>query len=158
MKAPLWILGLFLYATCPVEAVELDERMFISVKTGENHTLSCNVEKFETNTIVWFKQQLGQEFQDVVTNNSNLTARPIDPTVFYLGAALGICVIVICAQAIHNFSGRDRDSVVENKASQNSAAVGLSYAAKSLRMKSGRSGHSVYSEVRYFSVTDLNNH
>uniref|UniRef100_A0A3B4E424 Ig-like domain-containing protein n=1 Tax=Pygocentrus nattereri TaxID=42514 RepID=A0A3B4E424_PYGNA len=84
---------------------------------------------------------------------------PVDPTVFYLGAALGICVIVICVQAIGNCSGRDRDSVVENKASQNSAAaVELSYAAKSLRMKSGRSGHSVYSEVRYFSVTDPNSH
>ncbi|XP_037396342.1 uncharacterized protein LOC119263853 [Pygocentrus nattereri] len=83
---------------------------------------------------------------------------PVDPTVFYLGAALGICVIVICVQAIQNRSGRDRDSVVENKASQNSAAVELSYAAKSLRMKSGCSGHSVYSEVRYFSVTDPNNH
>ncbi|KAL7863546.1 hypothetical protein SRHO_G00125300 [Serrasalmus rhombeus] len=85
-------------------------------------------------------------------------ACPVDPTVFYLGAALGICVIVICVQAIGNCSGRDHDSVVENKASQDSAAVGLNYAAKSLRMKSGRSGHSVYSEVRYFSVTDPNNH
>ncbi|KAL7863510.1 hypothetical protein SRHO_G00124940 [Serrasalmus rhombeus] len=74
MKAPLWILGLFLYATCPVEAVELDERMFISVKMGENHTLSCNVGKSETNTIVWFKQQLGQEFQDVVTKSSNASS------------------------------------------------------------------------------------
>ncbi|XP_037396432.1 uncharacterized protein LOC108414995 isoform X2 [Pygocentrus nattereri] len=83
---------------------------------------------------------------------------PVDPTVFYLGAALGICVIVICVQAIGNCSGRDHDSVVENKASQNSAAVELNYAAKCLRMKSGRSGHSVYSEVRYFSVTDPNNH
>ncbi|KAL6479786.1 hypothetical protein MHYP_G00108190 [Metynnis hypsauchen] len=53
---------------------------------------------------------------------------------------------------------RDHDSVVENKANQDSAAVELNYAAKSLRMKSGRSGHSVYSEVRYFSVTDPNNH
>ncbi|KAL6479791.1 hypothetical protein MHYP_G00108240 [Metynnis hypsauchen] len=53
---------------------------------------------------------------------------------------------------------RDHDSVMENKASQDSAAVELNYAAKSLRMKSGRSGHSVYSEVRYFSVTDPNNH
>ncbi|KAL7863538.1 hypothetical protein SRHO_G00125220 [Serrasalmus rhombeus] len=80
------------------------------------------------------------------------------PTVFYLGAALGICVMVICIQAIQICRGRDHDSVVENKASQDSAAVELSYAAKSLRMKSGRSGHSVYSEVRYFSVTDPNNH
>ncbi|KAL7863524.1 hypothetical protein SRHO_G00125080 [Serrasalmus rhombeus] len=87
-----------------------------------------------------------------------VTASPVDPTVFYLGAALGICVIVICGQAIRNCSGRDCDSVVENKASQDSAAVELSYAAKRLRMKSGRSGHSVYSEVRYFSVTDPNNH
>uniref|UniRef100_A0A3B4CSQ3 Ig-like domain-containing protein n=1 Tax=Pygocentrus nattereri TaxID=42514 RepID=A0A3B4CSQ3_PYGNA len=62
MKAPLWILCLILYAT----SVELNERMFISVKTGENHTLSCNVGKSET-SIVWFKQQLGQEFKDVVT-------------------------------------------------------------------------------------------
>uniref|UniRef100_A0A3B4DQX8 Ig-like domain-containing protein n=1 Tax=Pygocentrus nattereri TaxID=42514 RepID=A0A3B4DQX8_PYGNA len=51
----------------PVEAVELNERMFISVNTGENYTLSCNVGKSEKNTIVWFKQQLGQEFKDVVT-------------------------------------------------------------------------------------------
>ncbi|XP_037396267.1 uncharacterized protein LOC119263833 [Pygocentrus nattereri] len=29
---------------------------------------------------------------------------PVDPTVFYLGAALGICVIVICVQAIQNRS------------------------------------------------------
>uniref|UniRef100_A0A3B4D319 Ig-like domain-containing protein n=1 Tax=Pygocentrus nattereri TaxID=42514 RepID=A0A3B4D319_PYGNA len=49
------------------QTVELNERMFISVKTGENHTLSCNVERSEKNTIVWFKQQLGQEFKDVVT-------------------------------------------------------------------------------------------
>ncbi|XP_036423837.1 uncharacterized protein LOC118806514 [Colossoma macropomum] len=82
----------------------------------------------------------------------------VNPTVFYLGAALGICVIVICAQAIQNCSVRDHDSVVENKPSQDSAAVELNYAAKSLRMKSGRSGDSVYSEVRYFSVTDPNNH
>ncbi|KAL7863520.1 hypothetical protein SRHO_G00125040 [Serrasalmus rhombeus] len=87
-----------------------------------------------------------------------VTASPVDPTVFYLGAALGICVIVICVQAIRNCSGRDHDLLVENKASQDSAAVELSYAAKRLRMKSGRSGHSVYSEVRYFSVTDPNNH
>ncbi|KAL7863536.1 hypothetical protein SRHO_G00125200 [Serrasalmus rhombeus] len=87
-----------------------------------------------------------------------VTGVPVHPTVFYLGTALGICVIVICIQAIQNCRGRDRDSVVENKASQNSAAVGLNYAAKSLRMKSGRSGHSVYSEVRYFSVTDPNSH
>ncbi|KAL6479784.1 hypothetical protein MHYP_G00108170 [Metynnis hypsauchen] len=80
------------------------------------------------------------------------------PTVFYLGAALGICVIVICIQAIQNCRVRDHDSVVEIKANQDSAAVELNYAAKCLRMKSGRSGHSVYSEVRYFSVTDPNNH
>ncbi|KAL7863540.1 hypothetical protein SRHO_G00125240 [Serrasalmus rhombeus] len=66
--------------------------------------------------------------------------------------------MVICIQAIQICRGRDHDLVVENKASQDSAAVELSYAAKSLRMKSGRSGHSVYSEVRYFSVTDPNNH
>ncbi|KAL7886259.1 hypothetical protein AOLI_G00065540 [Acnodon oligacanthus] len=83
---------------------------------------------------------------------------PVSPTVFYLGAALGFCVIVICIQAIQNCSVRDHDSVAENKPSQDSAAVELSYAAKSLRMKSGRSGHSVYSEVRYFSVTDPNSH
>ncbi|KAL6479768.1 hypothetical protein MHYP_G00108010 [Metynnis hypsauchen] len=53
---------------------------------------------------------------------------------------------------------RDHDSVVENKPSQDSAAGELNYAAKCLRMKSERSGHSVYSEVRYFSVTDPNNH
>ncbi|KAL6479782.1 hypothetical protein MHYP_G00108150 [Metynnis hypsauchen] len=87
-----------------------------------------------------------------------VTEGPVDPTVFYLGAALGICVIVICIQAIQNCRVRDHDSVVENKASQDSAAVELNYAAKSLRMKSGRSGHSVYSEVRYFSVTDHNIH
>ncbi|KAL6479770.1 hypothetical protein MHYP_G00108030 [Metynnis hypsauchen] len=87
-----------------------------------------------------------------------VTEGPVDPTVFYLGAALGICVIVICIQAIQNCRVRDHDSVVENKASQDSAAVELNYAAKSLRMKSGRSGHSVYSELRYFSVTDPNNH
>ncbi|KAL6479777.1 hypothetical protein MHYP_G00108100 [Metynnis hypsauchen] len=59
---------------------------------------------------------------------------------------------------LYSITVRDHDSVVENKASQDSAAVELNYAAKSLRMKSGRSGHSVYSEVRYFSVTDPNNH
>ncbi|KAL6479764.1 hypothetical protein MHYP_G00107970 [Metynnis hypsauchen] len=59
---------------------------------------------------------------------------------------------------LHPIIVRDHDPVMENKASQDSAVVELNYAAKSLRMKSGRSGHSVYSEVRYFSVTDPNNH
>ncbi|KAL6479775.1 hypothetical protein MHYP_G00108080 [Metynnis hypsauchen] len=87
-----------------------------------------------------------------------VTACPVDPTVFYLGAALGIFVTVICAQAIRNFSVRDHHLVLEKKHSQDSAAVELNYAAKGLRMKSGRSGHSVYSEARYFSFTDPNNH
>ncbi|XP_036424603.1 uncharacterized protein LOC118806972 isoform X2 [Colossoma macropomum] len=88
--------------------------------------------------------------------------RSLDSIVFYLGAALGVCVVVISAQAIlihkrkseHSSVRLQHGSVVENPTSQDSAAVELIYAAKSLRMKSGRSKHSVYSEVRYFSVTD----
>ncbi|KAI4893734.1 hypothetical protein NFI96_005702 [Prochilodus magdalenae] len=83
--------------------------------------------------------------------------RPVDPIVFYLATALGICVTVICGLAIQICSVRQHNSVVENKISQNSAAVELNYAARSLRKKSGPSGDSVYSEVRYFTVTDPNN-
>ncbi|KAI4893733.1 hypothetical protein NFI96_005701 [Prochilodus magdalenae] len=85
-------------------------------------------------------------------------ASPMEAMVFYLAAALGICVIVICVQAVRNSSVREHDSVVEKKTRQDSAAVELNYAARSLRKKSGRSGDSVYSEVRYFTVTDPNNH
>ncbi|KAL6479788.1 hypothetical protein MHYP_G00108210 [Metynnis hypsauchen] len=44
MMALLWVLIVSLYIICVVEGVELNEQ-FISVKTGENVTLSCKVEK-----------------------------------------------------------------------------------------------------------------
>ncbi|KAI4888943.1 hypothetical protein NFI96_002003 [Prochilodus magdalenae] len=94
-----------------------------------------------------------------VGNGASVTlGRPVDPILFYLATALGICVTVICGLVIQICSVRQHNSVVENKISQDSAAVELNYAARSLRKKSGRSGDSVYSEVRYFTVTDPNNH
>uniref|UniRef100_A0AAR2L788 Ig-like domain-containing protein n=1 Tax=Pygocentrus nattereri TaxID=42514 RepID=A0AAR2L788_PYGNA len=59
----------------PVEAVELNERMFISVKTGENHTLSCNVERSETNNMVWFKAAAGQSFPEIIYTHQNSSSR-----------------------------------------------------------------------------------
>ncbi|XP_036423741.1 uncharacterized protein LOC118806430 [Colossoma macropomum] len=91
-------------------------------------------------------------------------SRSVDPIVMLLGAALGVCVVVFSAMAIFICKRTKSDyssvrlqhgSVVENPTSQDSSAVELIYVAKRLRMKSGRSGHSVYSEVRYSSVTDL---
>uniref|UniRef100_A0A3B4BN66 Ig-like domain-containing protein n=1 Tax=Pygocentrus nattereri TaxID=42514 RepID=A0A3B4BN66_PYGNA len=49
-----------------VEAVQLNEQ-FISVKTGENATLSCKVEKSDTHVKVWYKQQLWQKPKEVVS-------------------------------------------------------------------------------------------
>ncbi|KAI4893522.1 hypothetical protein NFI96_021515 [Prochilodus magdalenae] len=83
-----------------------------------------------------------------------LTVRPVDPVVMCLGAALGMCVFVISAQAIllckiksdHSSVRVQQDSGGGNLTRQDSATVELLYAAKSLRMKSGRSADSVYSE------------
>ncbi|XP_072519293.1 immunoglobulin lambda-1 light chain-like, partial [Salminus brasiliensis] len=81
--------------------------------------------------------------------------KPVDPIVFYLGAALGICVVVIFGLAVLICRVRpQQDSVDEDMTCQ--TAVERIYAAKKLRMKKRQSGDSVHSEVSYFTVTDAN--
>ncbi|KAI4888944.1 hypothetical protein NFI96_002004 [Prochilodus magdalenae] len=96
-----------------------------------------------------------------------LSQAPVDPVTMTLAVFSAVCVAVICAQTIfiykmrrseHSAGVREHDSVAEKRPRQDSVAVELNYAARSLRKKSGRSGDSVYSEVRYFTVTDPNNH
>uniref|UniRef100_A0A3B4E9I4 Ig-like domain-containing protein n=1 Tax=Pygocentrus nattereri TaxID=42514 RepID=A0A3B4E9I4_PYGNA len=54
------------YDTALRWSVQRNEQ-FISVKTGENATLSCKVEKSDTHVKVWYKQQLWQKPKEVVS-------------------------------------------------------------------------------------------
>ncbi|KAG9272291.1 hypothetical protein AMEX_G13266 [Astyanax mexicanus] len=71
---------------------------------------------------------------------------PVDLIVLYLGAALGLCVVVIIVLSVLIFNVRpQQDSLYENVDSQDTVE---------LIMKKRYSGDSVYSEVSYFTVDD----
>ncbi|XP_072520170.1 uncharacterized protein [Salminus brasiliensis] len=90
--------------------------------------------------------------------------KPVDLAVIFLGAALGVCVVVIAAQSIlickgnckHCSGELQQCSVPENSASKNRDAVGPNYASVQFKEKNPRSGrgkreqpeHIVYSQVR----------
>ncbi|KAL6479772.1 hypothetical protein MHYP_G00108050 [Metynnis hypsauchen] len=159
--------------------------MVISAEPGKEVTLNCTfADDSSADVRMWYKQRLehvplevGSKMKDrdpVMSPHFKQTRFKIDRIAS--GISLRIKAVTKEDEGMYfcgldrpnamDFSNatflavtvRDHDSVVENKACQDSAAVELNYAAKNLRMKSGRSGHSVYSEVRYFSVTDPNNH
>uniref|UniRef100_A0A3B1K6G8 Ig-like domain-containing protein n=1 Tax=Astyanax mexicanus TaxID=7994 RepID=A0A3B1K6G8_ASTMX len=84
--------------------------------------------------------------------------RPVDSIVMILGAALGVCLVVISVQTIAHCKRPKCDScrlrllqglVAENTTHQKDLEV--NFAVKKLRMKSGGG---VYSEVYYFRDTD----
>ncbi|XP_035388307.1 uncharacterized protein LOC118242303 isoform X1 [Electrophorus electricus] len=96
---------------------------------------------------------------------------PLDPVVIFLGAALGVCVLVISAQAIlickrikcEQCSVRLQHGVMKMKTtSQDHDAVELNYSAlhfidgktRRRREKRGQTERSVYSEVLYSAATD----
>ncbi|XP_035388305.1 transmembrane and immunoglobulin domain-containing protein 1-like isoform X1 [Electrophorus electricus] len=96
---------------------------------------------------------------------------PLDPVVIFLGAALGVCVLVISAQAVLNCKRRNcehcsvrlQHGVMKMKTtSQDHDAVELNYSAlhfidgktRRRREKRGQTEHSVYSEVLYSAATD----
>ncbi|KAL7863519.1 hypothetical protein SRHO_G00125030 [Serrasalmus rhombeus] len=182
---PAVMIVLLLYSIDSVQALRHSEPLVISAEAGEAVNLTWTfVDNSIKEVMMCYKQRLEHaplEVGSQLEGKSAVISDQLDKSRFKLNRiASGISLSIervtkedegmyFCVESgkkTLDFStatflavtGRDRDSVVENKASQNSAAVGLSYAAKSLRMKSGRSGHSVYSEVRYFSVTDPNNH
>ncbi|KAK1804665.1 hypothetical protein P4O66_020055 [Electrophorus voltai] len=110
--------------------------------------------------------EMGEHFVHFYTK-----ASPLDPVVIFLGAALGVCVLVISAQAVLNCKRRNcehcsvrlQHGVMKMKTtSQDHDAVELNYSAlhfidgktRRSREKRGQTEHSVYSEVLYSAATD----
>ncbi|XP_049340358.1 uncharacterized protein LOC125804814 [Astyanax mexicanus] len=104
---------------------------------------------------------------------------PADPTVIILGAAVGVCVVVIIAQAIvfykrrnsEQSSGRSTNSeqpwsAVQNSANQDGESAGVNYAsvqfkdrkAKAGRVKREQSEDVVYSDVRRHAAANNRSH
>ncbi|KAL6479794.1 hypothetical protein MHYP_G00108270 [Metynnis hypsauchen] len=179
----LWILIDSLYRIGPVQAVDLQQKpSFISANLGEAVMLYCTFDEQTSNErMVWYKQKVGQTLQQVgiiLTNVDTILSEEFkqsgiqlkvnkssisltiphitkdDEGTYFCGLSHANVIKFSTGTFLSVTVRLQQGSVVENPTSQDSAAVELVYAAKRLRMKSGRSGHSVYSEVRYFSVTD----
>ncbi|XP_036423642.1 uncharacterized protein LOC118806340 [Colossoma macropomum] len=97
--------------------------------------------------------------------------RPLDPVVICLGAALGVCVVVISVQTILNCKWRNcehcseklKDSVKEKTTNQDDEAEELNYAALNFHEKKTKRGRgkreqpqedTLYSAVRGSSIND----
>ncbi|XP_026103970.1 uncharacterized protein LOC113075460 [Carassius auratus] len=105
-------------------------------------------------------------------NGTNINmVKPVDPLVIILGVLLGICVVVITAQAISSFKKEKyynskekmlQDTEKEHPSSQDHDAVMLSYAAlhfkkannRRVRRKGETPQESVYSQINNPSVTE----
>ncbi|KAI4901893.1 hypothetical protein NFI96_009379 [Prochilodus magdalenae] len=178
---PVWILITSLRITGPALAVDLHQEPLVSVSPGEAATLHCTFgEHMSRERLVWYKYKLGQTLRQVGSVMGQVLTQPEfeklgikleanrssfsltipwttkdDEGMYFCGKSQGSLLEFTNGTFLAVRVSHQRDSGVENPTRQDSAAVELLYAAKSLRMKSGRSGHGVYSEVRYFTLTDV---
>ncbi|XP_052470382.1 novel immune-type receptor 13 [Carassius gibelio] len=139
-------------------------------------TQSCT---FKLSKNISSQMDTGTYFCAVVTcgkilfgNGTNINmVKPVDPLVIILGVLLGICVVVITAQAISSFKQEKyynskekmlQDTEKEHPSSQDHDAVMLSYAALHFKkannrrvQRKGETPHkSVYSQINNPSVTE----